>query len=317
MTKYTAAPSTDHWPALTYTELAPTVDYVRRLVQIGGKYTLDQTFEPCWGNIVLDVTPRGLSTPTLRVAGVTFRVHYHLLDARAMLETSNGTRAIPLRTQSIADFYAAFVTTAAGLGIPAPRSAIATEIPGAAALDIDGEVRQWEPEAARLVWSGFNAAADALERWQAPYRGHRPRTGVMWGGFDLSATRYRGAALVAPADRPVFMQHGMNEEEVALGFTFGSPDSPTATVYAYIAPQPDGMDARSWGTPGAAWVPAVGLALLPWRDVIMAPDPTTAIIDFGDAVYGAAVDLAGWPTDLTGPRHDGWHASHMPPSGAS
>lgn len=316
MTHYPARFS-DHWPLLPYAELAHTVDYIRRLVQVGGKYTLDQTFEPCWGNIVLDVTPRGLSTPTLRLAGTTFRVHFDLLGSRVVLETSNGTRTIPLRTQSIADFYDHFVSTAAGVGIPAPRTAIATEIPGATALDLDREVRHWDPRAAQLVWSGFDNAADALERWQAPYRGHRPRTGVMWGGFDLSATRYRGAALVPPMDRPAFMQHGMNEEEVALGFTFGSPDSPTASMYAYIAPQPAGMDARWWGTPGATWVPTAGLVVLPWPDVIAADDPTAAIIGFGDAVYTAAVELAGWPADLTGPRRDGWHASHHAPSDLS
>jgi uncharacterized protein DUF5996 len=91
-----------------------------------------------------------LSTRTLRVRDVSFRVHYRLLDGDVVIEASTGVRA-------------------------------------------------WRPDAAHLVWAGFNAAADALERWQAPYCGHRPRVGVMWGGFDLSATRYRGAAVTPPA----------------------------------------------------------------------------------------------------------------------
>lgn len=45
------------WPSLVYEDLAPMVDYVNRLVQVGGKYTLDEPFEASWGNIVLDVTP--------------------------------------------------------------------------------------------------------------------------------------------------------------------------------------------------------------------------------------------------------------------
>lgn len=312
MTGHTTA-RIDRWPTLSYADLEPTLDYVRRLVQVGAKYTLDQTFEPSWGNIVLDVSPRGLSTPTLRVGGVTFRVHCHLLDAQVVIESDNGIGVVGVQTQSVADFYTEFVDAAAALGIPAPGSPVATEIPGAANLDMDHEVRIWRPEEAQLIWAGFNAAAGALERWQAPYRGHRPRTGLMWGGFDLSATRYRGVALVAPTDRPVFMQHGMNEEEVALGFSVGSPDSPSAGVYAYIAPQPDGIEERRWGTPGAAWVPEAGLAVLGWSDVIAAEDPAQAIIDFGDAVYGTAVDLAGWPANLVGSRHDGWHASHVRP----
>ncbi|MEV6704127.1 DUF5996 family protein, partial [Streptomyces sp. NPDC051453] len=62
------------WPSLVYEDLAPMVDYVNRLVQVGGKYTLDEPFEAGWGNIVLDVTPRGLRTPTFRRQGVTFEV---------------------------------------------------------------------------------------------------------------------------------------------------------------------------------------------------------------------------------------------------
>jgi len=135
----------------------------------------------------------------------------------------------------------------------------------------------------------------------------------MWGGFDLSATRYRGVTVVPPADRPVFMQHGMAEEYVAVGFSFGSPDSPAAAFYGYIAPQPAGLEGRSWGADGGAWIPGAGLAVLPWEAVRGIPDPRAAIIAFADAVYGAAVELAGWPADLVGPRHDGWQASRTPP----
>ncbi|MEO6942073.1 MAG: DUF5996 family protein [Terrimesophilobacter sp.] len=308
------APTHDRWSALPHAELVPTVDYVRRLAQFGGKYTLDQTFEQGWGNIVLDVSPRGLSTPTLRVADVTFRVHCNLLDAEIVLETDRGNTSVPLRTRSVADTYAEFVSAAASLGIPAPGTTIATEIPGALNFDSDHEVRIWDADAARLIHWGFGAASRALERWQAPYRGHRPRTGVMWGGFDLSATRYRGKSVTPPTDRPVFLQWDTTDEVVAVGFSFGSPESPEAALFAYIAPQPLGVEQRSWGAPGAVWLADAGFAAFPWSEVIAAEDPSQAIVDFGDAAYAAAVDLADWPSDLVGPRFSGWHASHTPPA---
>lgn len=302
------------WPSLDYDVLAPLVGYLNRLVQVAGKYTLDEPFEPGWGNIVYHVTPRGLQTPTLRIRRATFSVHYRLLDGDVLVETDRGTRAVALRTGSVADFYARFVAAAAELGLPAPGSAVTCEIPGAAPLDSDGEQRPWDPAVARLVWAGFNSVAGALEEWQAPYRGHRPEVGVMWGGFDLSATRYRAAAVAPPADRPAFMQHGMAEEYVAVGFTFGSPGSPTPAVYAYIAPQPDGLDGRSWGPDGAGWAADAGLAVLPWEALRRLEDPHGAIVAFADAVYDAAVETAGWQADLVGPRFDGWHASRTPPA---
>jgi len=302
----------DRWPSLPYEALAPTVDYLNRLVQVAGKYTLDLPFELGWGNIVFGVTPRGLSTPTLRHGDVTFAVHYRLLDDDVVIEADTGVQTIALDAGSVANFFAAFVTAAGELGLPPPRSTITAEIDGAPALDVDRTPRKWDPDSARLIWAGFNSVAAALERWQASYRAHRPRVGVMWGGFDLSATRYRGAATTPPADRPVFLQNGMTEEYVAVGFFFGSAAIPFASVYAYIAPQPDGLDDRSWGPDGATWEPEAGLALLPWDALRRLPEPEEAIIQFADAVYAAAAETAGWPLELVGPRHDGWYASRTP-----
>jgi hypothetical protein len=307
----------ERWPVLSYADLAPTVEHLNRLVQIAGKYTLDEAFEPGWGNVVYAITPRGLATRTLRRDGVSFVVHYRLLDGDVILEASTGFRTLPFRTQSVADFYADFVSVAGELGVPAPGSPIACEIPGAAALDADNVERPWDPAAARLVWTVLNSAAGALEEWQASYRGYRPRVGVMWGGFDLSATRYRGVATRPPADRPAFMQHGMVEEYVAVGFSFGTPDAPAAGMYAYIAPQPDGLEGRSWGVEDASWVPEAGLVVWPWDAVRASADPHAAIVSFADAVYDAAVETARWPPDLVGPRFDGWHASRTPPAATS
>ncbi|MFJ9980622.1 DUF5996 family protein [Streptomyces cyaneofuscatus] len=66
---------THAWPTLDHDELAPMVGYVNRVVQVAGNYTLDAPFEVGWGNTVLDVTPRGLRTPTFRQPGVAFTVH--------------------------------------------------------------------------------------------------------------------------------------------------------------------------------------------------------------------------------------------------
>jgi len=83
-------------------------------------------------------------------------------------------------------------------------------------------------------------------------------------------------------------------------------------VYAYIAPQPDGLDERAWGPAAATWEPEAGLVLLPWDALRRLADPEEAIVQFGDAVYAAAAETAGWPIELVGPRHDGWYASRTP-----
>ncbi len=136
----------------------------------------------------------------------------------------------------------------------------------------------------------------------------------MWGAFDLSATRYRGEYIDPPGDRPPFLQHGMTEKYVSVGFAFGTDEAPEAGMYAYIAPPPDGIENwRDWGCQDAQWDGSEGLVKLPWNALVKHPDPASVIIAFGDAVYRAAVQLAGWSADLVMPRFDGWHASSTPP----
>jgi hypothetical protein len=306
------------WPVLVHEDLAPMVDYVNRVVQVAGKYTLDAPFEEGWGNIVLDVTPRGLSTPTLRQRGVAFRVHYRLLDADVVIETDGETRTLPLSGQSVSSFFSAFCAAASDLGIRRPRTSLICEIPGApATFEDDRAVRTWDGSAARLIWEAMSLAADALESWQAPFLGHRPRVGVMWGGFDLSATRHRAQHTAPPPQGPPFMQNAQLNAYVSVGFSFDNTKMNNAPVppigmYAYIWPQPDGLEGRSYGVEGADWYPEAGLMLLPWDSLRRLPDPRQAIVKFGDAVYQAAVETAGWPTDVFVPRVDGWYVSRTP-----
>lgn len=163
------------WPSLVYEDLAPMVDYVNRLVQVGGKYTLDEPFEAGWGNIVLDVTPRGLRTPTFRRQGVTFEVHYRLLDGDVVVESDQGSVTVPVSDGSVAAFYASFCDAVADLGVRPPRTSLICEIPGAPRQFEDDQVeRIWDGDAARLMWTAFDLAAGGLETWQAPSRGIVP-----------------------------------------------------------------------------------------------------------------------------------------------
>jgi hypothetical protein len=225
---------------------------------------------------------------------------------------------MPLSDGSVADFYASFCDVVAGLGIHRPGSSLICEIPGAPPHFEDDTVRRsWDRDTARLMWRALNLAADGLEAWQAPFLGHRPRVGVMWGGFDLSATRHRALHTAPPPKGPPFMQNAQLNAYVSVGFSFDNTKMNNAPVppigmYAYIWPQPDGLEGRSYGVEGADWYPEAGLMLLPWDSLRRLPDPRQAIVKFGDAVYQAAVETAGWPTDVFVPRVDGWYVSRTP-----
>jgi hypothetical protein len=297
------------WPSLPYDEIAPTVDHIHRLAQIGGKYTLDQPFEPNWGNVALSVTPRGFNTPTLWCGDVSFAVDYEILDARVTVTASTGSVSLPLAKGTVADFYARFVDAVKPLGIKPLRSTVEAEIPGAPHLDADRELRPFDASAARRAWAALASSSRALIEWQSSYRGPRHSVGIMWGGFDVYASRYNGREVKPPSTMPIFQQNGMMSEVVAVGFYFGDDRTREASFFAYISPPPDGIADFDFGVKGAAFNATAGLISLPWEKVRTSDNPHATVLKFGDAVYDAAVKLGGWPTDLVGPRIDGWYAS--------
>ncbi len=153
------------WPALDHQHVKGTLQHLHRLSQIAGKYTLTDLFEPGWGSIVLDVTARGLRTPTLRQHGTTFEVHYRLHDGDVIIETESGSRTLQLRSRSVAEFFVEFGEACDALAMPSPGSPLACEIPDGVRLDLDTEHREWDPVAAKDIWAALNRACMT---WSAP-----------------------------------------------------------------------------------------------------------------------------------------------------
>lgn len=303
------------WPSAPSDEVGLTVDYIHRIAQIAGKYTLDQVYEPNWGNIALVVTGRGFTTPTLQQDDVIFRVDYDLVDGRVTISANTGRAAVLLHPGSVAEFYSDFVAAAESVGLAAPGSTIESEIADAPRFDADTEERPFDSDVARWAAGALASASVALTAWQAVYRGHRPRVGIMWGGFDLSATRYRARALIPPAGAPMFQRNGMTEEVVAVGFVLGDDDTATY-FYGYISPPPANLDATDLGVAGASYEAAGGLFKLPWDAARRAPDPQGAVVAFADALWRIAVDRGGWD-DLVIDRRDGWYAGRQPMFGSA
>ena len=102
-----------------------------------------------------------------------------------------------------------------------------------------------------------------------------------------------GAGIGKPS---VFMQNGMLEEVVAVGFSFGDERSPRP------ASMPTSHATRGFGRvrprhPGAAWYPDAGLMVLPWNAVCADADPIASVVAFADRVTPQPSNwAAGLPT---------------------
>ena len=95
------------WPPLPLDSWRDTRDTLQMWTQIAGKICLALTprVNHFW-DIAFQVTPRGLVTPALPHAGRTFTMTFDFIAHELAIDTSDGLReTIPLRPQTVADFY--------------------------------------------------------------------------------------------------------------------------------------------------------------------------------------------------------------------
>src|SRR4051812_39356152 len=111
--------TTTAWPRLTLDEWAPTQTTLHRWTQIVGKTRLALApMQNHWWQVVLYITERGLTTSPIPYEGRTFDVSFDFTDHQLIARTSDGdVRTLPLVAQSVADFYAAYISMLQSLGI--------------------------------------------------------------------------------------------------------------------------------------------------------------------------------------------------------
>ena len=71
-----------------------------------------------WWNVPFYVTARGVTTSAMPYDGGVVEVQFDFIDHQLVIKTSDGgMRALPLKPQSVADFYKAFMTVLGELDV--------------------------------------------------------------------------------------------------------------------------------------------------------------------------------------------------------
>src|SRR5262245_45885911 len=107
------------WPALPYAQWRDTCANLHLRTQIVGKIRLAQTpwVNHSW-HVALYVTPHGLTTGPIPYEARSFQIDFDFLEHRLLIESSDGQkRSLPLKTQTIADFYASVFASLREIGI--------------------------------------------------------------------------------------------------------------------------------------------------------------------------------------------------------
>jgi len=281
------------WPELP-ADWADTYATLHMWTQVVGKIALAQAppLNHSWG-VALQVTARGLSTRPLPHDGRIFMLEFDFVDHQLVIAATDGARrTLPLRPQSVADFYRDVMATLVEMKLPVHIWTTPVEIPNPIPFEKDTVHASYEPEYANRLWRILVQSERALSSARCRFVGKCSPAHFFWGGFDLALTRFSGRP--APdRDGPEFMREAYSHEVISHGFWPGGGPIQEPAFYAYAAPVPAGLEVAPVDPP-AYYHRELGEYILPYNAMRTSPDPDGMLRRFIDSTYEQAATLANW-----------------------
>ena len=255
------------------------------------------TLVACWRS----TCSRGLTTSLIPHGAVSFEIQFDFRDHGSTSSVSDGRgRRLPLRPQSVAQFFEEVTTALTDLGIEVAIRPLPCEIAGAIpSIEI--------PRTMPTMRSGRSDSGYALLQVDRVFKLFRTRflgkaspVHFFWGSFDLAVTRFSGrpAPRVRRSARTADISDARGvfargQQRRLLARHRGSHSGPAFYAYMYpyrvaygdasIRPAPGSYD------PNLGEVPRRPTTNWPGTD-----DPDAAVIAFLEATYEVGAALAGW-----------------------
>ena len=309
------------WPPLPYAAWEPTKQTLHRYAQIVGKVRMALTPpRNHWWHVTLYVDTRGLTTGPMPAGDRYAEIAFDVLDHRLVVTTSDGgRRVLELRDRpACADVFHDLFAALGELGIHAEIHPEPFDLGDSPPFAQDTVNAAYDADAVERFWHALCSTERVLTAFSGRFAGKASPVHLFWHSFDLAHARYSGRrAPVAPEADPVTAE-AYSHEVIAFGFWPGDDRrTPFPAFYSYTAPEPPGLTGHPLGPEAAAWhdTGAGSLAILPYDDVRLAPDPRGVLLDFFEHAYRAGATSAGWDVEelaRSAPR-----ASRPQPAGSS
>ena len=288
------------WPALTYAEWQDTCTTLHLWTQIAGKIRLSRTpwLNHSW-HVTLYVTARGLTTSPIPDGSRSFDLLFDFVAHELRIQTSDAAvRTLPLRSQSVADFYAQVRAALEALGIQVLIHETPNEIPDAVPFLADRAPRTYRREDAERFWHVLRRVDRLFKQFRSAFLGKSSPVHFFWGSFDHAVTRFSGrTAPLHPGGIPnlpdAVVHEAYSHEVSSAGFWPGGAGN-DALFYSYAYPEPKGYRDVKVRPPEAYFEPKLGEFVLPYASVRAAHDPDATLMEFLQSTYEAAATTGGW-----------------------
>ena len=289
-------PSQNPWPELPLDAWQDTYATLHMWTQVVGKIRL--ALSPLinhWWEVALYVNARGLTTSAIPYGEGIFEIQFDFIDHQLKIETSwNSRKILPLRAQSVADFYAEFMWALKALGIDVKIWSMPVEVPNPVRFELDTQHASYDPEYAHRLWRILILCSNVFQEFRAGFVGKDSPVHFFWGSFDLCVTRFSGRRAPERPGADSITREAYSHEVISAGFWPGGGEVKGPAFYAYAAPEPAGFAEQKVRPAAAFYHPEMKEFLLMYDDVRRAALPRQALLDFLQSTYEAGANLAKW-----------------------
>ena len=292
------------WPALPLDAWRDTYATLHMWTQIVGKTRLALA-PPVnhWWQVAQYVTSKGLTTSAMPYGARTFEVEFDFVNHGLAVTASDGSAgSMPLRPQTVAEFYRDYMKLLGSLGLPVKIWPVPVEVESSLRFSDDGIHRSYDARWANRLWRVLVQADRVLQRFRGRFLGKASPVHFFWGSFDLAATRFSGrSAPLHPGGAPNLgnwvMQEAYSHECSSLGFWPGGDPLPEPVFYSYAYPEPTGFRDYPVAPAAARYDDTMREFVLPYEAVRSSAEPDDTLLAFAQTTYSAAADLAEWDRD--------------------
>jgi Family of unknown function (DUF5996) len=284
------------WPELRLETWKDTYATLHMWTQIVGKVRL--ALSPRinhWWEVALYVNAVGLTTSAIPYKQLVFEIQFNFLEHRLTIAICDGQqRVLQLRPQSVAAFYAEFMSALHSLGIDVHIWPMPVEVPNPIRFDRDTQHASYEPEYAQRFWRILTLVDPVFKEFRSRFVGKHSPIHFFWGSFDLASTRFSGRRAPERKDADPITREAYSHEVISAGFWPGGGDVKGAAFYAYAAPEPAGFKTAQV-RPEKAFYSPLGEFLLMYDDVRQSTEPEKLLMEFLQSTYEAGANLGNWP----------------------
>jgi hypothetical protein len=289
------------WPSLPLEAWTETYSTLHLWMQIVGKIRLAAS---PWVNhgwhATLYPTARGLTTSLIPYRTRAFQIDFDFLDHWLSVQSSDGGKAgLALEPQSVATFYRRLMEEMQRLDLQVPIHGSPNEVADAIRFDQDDIHGACDSEYANRFWRVLLHASRVFNEFRARFIGKCSPVHFFWGAPDLAVTRFSGRR--APRhpggipNLPDWVTRDAYSHEVSsCGFWPGGGPIPYAAFYAYAYPEPAGFATAPVKPREAFYSTDLKEFILAYDVVRQSNSPDDTLLDFLQATYEAAADLAAW-----------------------